>query len=198
LWQTPTKEVTVMIDSTQISRAQLLRLGTVGTVFGAATLALPGLALADGPESVQVAEIYQLQAAFHRAKTSQDLDLMMSLWADDATFNNTTMGITYVGSDQIRGFWQLSGSFTHHRFSLVPSYKTTIQVSGDQAFLYFECHDVGNFATAGFDDPAIKTIVNDSYLAGTLKNTGGNWQFWDMTAGSSSPLSYDTYYYPIP
>ncbi len=33
-----------------------------------------------GPESQQVGEIYQLQAAFHRAKTTQDLDLTMSLW----------------------------------------------------------------------------------------------------------------------
>jgi SnoaL-like domain len=82
-------------------------------------LALPRFASADAPESVQVAEIYQLQAAFHRAKTTQDLDLMMSLWADDATFNNN--GTIYAGSDQIKSFWQGSGSFTHHRFSLVPS-----------------------------------------------------------------------------
>ncbi|TMK36978.1 MAG: hypothetical protein E6G58_03135 [Actinobacteria bacterium] len=61
-------------------------------------------------------------------------------------------GTTYVGSDQIRSFWQGSGSFTHHRFSLVPSYKATIEVLGDRAFLYFECHDVGDFATGGFDD----------------------------------------------
>jgi ketosteroid isomerase-like protein len=148
--------------------------------------------------SEQIGEIYELQAAFHRAKTTQDLDLMMSLWADDATFVNTMTATTYSGSSQIRSFWQGSGSFTHHRFSLVPSYKTTIQVDGDQAFLYFECHDVGNFATGQFDDPTVKTIVNDTYLAGTLRNVHGNWQFWSMTAGPSSPLSYDTYYYPIP
>jgi ketosteroid isomerase-like protein len=183
---------------TEISRRQLLRMGAAGTAVGAAALALPGFARADSPESVQVAEIYQLQAAFHRAKTTQDLDLMMSLWAEDGTFTNTMTGTTYVGADQIRGFWQGSGSFTHHRFSLVPSYKTTIKVQGDQAFLYFECHDVGNFATGSFGDPAIKTIVNDTFLAGTLRNVAGNWQFWNMTAGPSSPLSYSTYYFPIP
>ena len=43
-----------------------------------------------------------------------------------------------------------------------------------------------------------KTIVNDTYLAGTLRNIQGNWVFYNMTAGPSSPLSYDTYYYPIP
>ena len=190
-----------MDQQLKLSRAKLLRVGAAGAAVGAATLAFPRLAGADVSHgSEQIGEIYELQAAFHRAKTTQDLDLMMSLWADDATFNNTTMGITYVGSDQIRGFWQLSGSFTHHRFSLVPSYKTTIQVSGDQAFLYFECHDIGDFSTPIFEnDPNHpKTIVNDTYLAGTLHNVQGDWLFWFMTAGPSSPLSYGTYYFPIP
>ena len=187
-----------MGEQTTMSRRTLLRIGAAGTAVGAAALALPGPARADAPESVQVAEIYQLQAAFHRAKTTQDLDLMMSLWADDATFTNQSTGTTYVGFNQIKSFWQSSGSFTHHRFSLVPSYKTTIKVHGEDAFLYFECHDIGNFATGGFDDPTIKTIINDTFLGGTLRHIGGVWFFWNMTAGSSSPLSFDTYYFPIP
>lgn len=186
------------MTTASISRRALLRKGLAGAALGSMALALPEIARADLPESVQVAEIYQLQAAFHRAKTTQDLDLMMSLWADDATFTNASTGIVYAGADQIRSFWQRSGSFTHHRFSLVPSYKTTIQVHGDQAFLYFECHDVGNFATGDFDDATIKTIINDTYLAGTLRNVASSWLFSNMTAGPSSPLSYSTYYFPIP
>jgi len=183
----------------EITRRDLLRKGMVGAAVGTVALALPGLAQADVSHgSEQIGEIYELQAAFHRAKTTQDLDLMMSLWADEATFVNKSNGNTYLGSDAIRSFWNGSGSFTHHRFSLVPSYKTTIQVRGDEAFLYFECHDVGEFATGGFDESSVKTIVNDSYLAGTLRNIGGTWVFWYMTAGSSSPLSYGTYYFPIP
>jgi hypothetical protein len=57
----------------------------------------------------------------------------------------------------------------NHRFSLVPSFKTTIHVHGDEAFL-FECHDVANFASGSFDDPTVKTIVNDTFLAGALHN----------------------------
>ena len=102
------------------------------------------------------------------------------------------------GSDQIRSFWQSSGSFTHLRFSLVPSFKTTIEVHGNQAYLYFECHDIGNFDSGSFNDATKKTIINDTYLAGSLRNISSDWVFWDMTAGSSSPLSYDTYYFPIP
>jgi len=183
-----------------LTRRDLLRMSIAGAAVGTAVLAVPGLAHADaasgGPESTQVGEIYQLQAAFHRAKTTQDLDLMMSLWAEDATFVNRSTGITYSGRDDIRSFWESSGSFTHHRFSLVPSYKTKIEVHGNEAFLYFECHDVGNFATGDFGDPTIKTIVNDTFLAGTLHNVASNWVFWSMTAGPSSPLSYDHYYYP--
>ena len=188
-----------MTEQTMISRRDLVRKAAVGAAVGSVALALPSVASADVSHgSEQIGEIYELQAAFHRAKTTQDLDLMMTLWAEDATFVNKSNGNTYLGSEAIRLFWQSSGSFTHHRFSLVPSYKTTIQVHGDEAFLYFECHDVGEFASGGFDDPSVKTIVNDSYLAGTLRNIGGTWVFWSMTAGSSSPLSYDTYYFPIP
>ena len=190
------------MTTVEITRRDLLRKGMAGAAFGTAALALPGLAQAyasaGSPESVQVGEIYQLQAAFHRAKSTQDLDLMMSLWAADANFVNKSNGQIYVGADQIRKFWQGSGSFTHHRFSLVPSFKTTIQVHGDEAFLYFECHDVGEVQTGGFDEPNTKTIINDSYLAGTLRHIQGAWLFWSMTAGSSTPLSYSTYYFPIP
>ena len=183
-----------------MTRLQLLRRAGAAAAVGGATLVVPTIASGDVSHGEQIGEIYELQAAFHRAKTTQDLDLMMSLWADDATFTNTNTSpqSVYVGADQIRGFWQGSGSFTHHRFSLVPSYKTTIRVQGNQTFLYFECHDIGNFATGGFDDPSVTTIVNDSYLAGTLQYVAGSWLFWNMTAGPSSPLSYDTYYTPLP
>jgi hypothetical protein len=93
---------------------------------------------------------------------------------------------------------QGSGSFTHHRFSLVPSYKTQIEVDGHNGFLYFECHDIGDFATGTFDDPTAKTIINDTFLAGTLRKIGDSWVFSNMTAGPRSPLSYNTYYFPIP
>ena len=183
-----------MDQQLKLSRAKLLRVGAAGAAVGAATLAFPRLAGADVSHgSEQIGEIYELQAAFHRAKTTQDLDLMMSLWADDATFVNTTTNSKFEGAEAIRSFWQGSGSFTHLRFSLVPSFKTTIEVHGDEAFLYFECHAVGNFA-----DPNLRSIVNDTYLAGTLHNVQGDWLFWFMTAGPSSPLSYGTYYFPIP
>ena len=144
-----------------------------------------------GPENAQVAKIYELQAAFHRAKTTQDLDLMMSLWDDDGVLTNLgDAGSPYVGFDRLKFFWERSGSFVNRRFSLVPSFKTRIQVHGHHASLYFECHDVGDY------DLATRFIASDTFLGGTLRHTGGRWLFWNMTAGKAFPLSVDHYYFP--
>ncbi|TMK36979.1 MAG: twin-arginine translocation signal domain-containing protein [Actinobacteria bacterium] len=89
-----------MHEQMEMSRRGLLRLGAAGAALGGASIALPRPAYAEGPESVQVAEIYQLQADFHRAKTTQDLDLMMSLWADDGVFTNNGTGTTYEASSK--------------------------------------------------------------------------------------------------
>jgi hypothetical protein len=178
-----------------INRRKLLRAGIAGTVVGAAGLVVAPASLVaaqvDGPSSV-VGDIYQLQAAFHRAKTTQDIGLMMSLWAEDATFRNQgDPNSPYVGADSLRRFWLNSGSFKNRRLSLVPSFKTQIAVrSGDEAWLYFECHDIGDY------DQQTRAIAGDTFLAGTVKHVQGNWVFWDMTAGGSSPLSPDHYYFP--
>ena len=174
-----------------MTRRRLLGLAVSSTAAGVAGMVLPRIALAAGPESVQVAEIYQLQAAFHRAKTNQDIDLMMSLWAPEATLHvQGNPNSPYVGMVRLRSFWQNSPSFTHRRLSLVPSFKTQINVLGDEAWLYFECHDIGNY------DLATRFIAGDTFLAGTLRNVGGSWLFANMTAGPSSPLSADHYYFP--
>jgi broad specificity polyphosphatase/5'/3'-nucleotidase SurE len=180
------------VGEKQISRRDLLRKGAVGGAFGAAALAIPSLALAEpGHESEQVGEIYELQAAFHRAKSTQDIDLMMSLWAVDGKLTNQNdPNSPYIATAQLRAFWLSSGSFTHRRFSLVPSFKTQIDIHGNDAWLYFECHDVGDY------DLQSRFIANDSFLGGTVTNVEGNWVFADMTAGKSSPLSVGHYYFP--
>ena len=179
------------VSDRQISRRDLLRKGAVGGAFGLAALAVPGLAKADPPNNEQVAEIYELQAAFHRAKSTQDIDLMMSLWAVDGKLTNQNdSNSPYIGATELRAFWLSSGSFTHRRFSLVPSFKTQIDVHGNDAWLYFECHDVGDYALA------TRFIANDSFLGGTVRKIGDSWVFADMTAGKSFPLSVTAYYFP--
>ena len=66
----------------------------------------------------------------------------------------------------------------------MPSFKDQIKVHGDTAFLYFACHDV---------DLGTGAIVTHLYNAGTIRNVGGQWLFWDMHGGPA-PLSVDTIY----
>jgi hypothetical protein len=170
--------------------------GVAGTAVGVGGLIGSGELLSarardSEPESAHVGEIYQLQAAFHRAKTTQDINLMMSLWDTDGILNNLgDPNSPYEGFDRLNAFWQRSGSFTHRRFSLVPSFKIQIDVFGHQAWLYFECHDVGDF------DLPTRVIASDTFLAGTIRRDGGKWLFWNMTAGKAAPLSVDHYYFP--
>jgi hypothetical protein len=150
----------------------------------------PVQAQVSGPQSTQVAEIYQLQAAFHRAKTTQDINLMMSLWDVDGILNNQgDPNSPYVGFERLRSFWENSGSFRNRRFSLVPSFKIQTDIHGNQAWLYFECHDIGSF------DQPNRLIAVDTFLAGTIRSVGGSWLFWDMTAGRAFPLSVEQYYF---
>src|SRR5579872_3306521 len=117
---------------------------------------------------------------------------MMSLWADDAvlSFFNGSTTTDYVGNDAIRAFLLTTGSFTHHRLSLVTSFKIQIEQHGDQAYLYFECIDIGNF-----DQPS-RFIASVLYNAGTVRNINGKWQYWRMNAGPIATLSVDQYAYP--
>ena len=48
-------------------------------------------------------EIDQLEKSFHRATSRKDIELMMSLYAPNATF--TFPGSTAVGKKEIRQFW---------------------------------------------------------------------------------------------
>jgi hypothetical protein len=172
----------------------LLRAGLAGTAVGlaGATLAPASLVAAqvEGPSSV-LAEIYQLQSAFHRAKSTQDIDLMMSLWPEGSRIN--TVGdpnAPYVGSEVLRTFWLNSGSWMSPRFSLVPSFKIQIDVkTADEAWSYSECHDVTDF------DKSTRSIIADLFLAGTVKNIDNKWLFWDMTSGSGAVLSPDRFYF---
>jgi len=164
-----------------------------GTAFAMGGLVGSDLSLAEAQVSgsdEHVGGIYQLQAAFHRAKTTQDIELMMSLWHPDGVLMVQGDANSPYSGDRLRSFWLTSGSFTHRRFSLVPSFKIQIDAHGNRAWLYFECHDVGNF------DLPDRSIAGDTFLAGTVGRLHGRWVFLEMTAGRAFPLSVDTYFFP--
>ena len=87
--------------------------------------------------------IEQIEVNWHKASSTKDIDLMMSLWADDATA--TLGGQTYTGKDQIRDFFTTQAApFQpgNDWVSDTPAYKIRVTVDGDKGTLYFECHYV--------------------------------------------------------
>jgi ketosteroid isomerase-like protein len=89
-------------------------------------------------------EIDQIEKRFHEAQTKKDIDLMMSLYADNATMT-VGPGVTGSGVDEIRRFWlEDSAPFAAENewISDHPAYKLEISVDGDRGTLHFECHYV--------------------------------------------------------
>jgi ketosteroid isomerase-like protein len=117
----------------------------IAMVLVAAACGGSGSKSAAGEQAQHQADLYtidQIERTWHKAASTQNVDLMMSLWADDATFNIGTE--TLRGRTQIRAFFTKAGPFQpgHHWVSETPAYKIRTTVSGDKGTLYFECHYV--------------------------------------------------------
>jgi ketosteroid isomerase-like protein len=105
-------------------------------------------------------EIDQIEKNFHHATTTKDIDLMMSLYAPNATMT-VGPGVTASGLEEIRQFWlEDSAPFEPENIWLSdhPAYKLEITVDGDRGTLHFECHyidvktgEVAATTTADFD-----------------------------------------------
>jgi len=119
-------------------------------VIAAAALAaaLTGCGGSGKPSAAQLAadrdaELYaidQIEKTWHKAASTHDVDLMMTVWADDATFNIGTE--TLAGKAQIRDFFtHQAGPFQpqNHWVSETPAFKIRTSVDGDKGTLYFEC-----------------------------------------------------------
>jgi ketosteroid isomerase-like protein len=125
-------------------------------------------------------EIDQIEAKFHRATSHHDINLMMSLWAPGAVFNIDQE--TLVGKSQIRHWFLTQNKAfmpTHHWESDTPSYKIRIDLNGDQATMYFECHYI---------DPKTSMVVGTAGVTHTLQKVDGKWLITN-SAGSTAALS---------
>ena len=106
-------------------------------------------------------QIEQIEKTWHRAASKKDLDLMMSIWAPNATM--TIGGGTYTGKAAIRDVFAKAGPFQpqNHWISDTAAYKMRTTVNGNRGTLYFECHyidvDTGKVAsTVGADQQVQK------------------------------------------
>jgi ketosteroid isomerase-like protein len=88
--------------------------------------------------------IDQIERTWHRAISRHDIDLLMTLWAPNATFT-ASPGQTYTGKHQIRHFFVDVAKITDPKVHWVldtPAYKIRETANGDRGTLYFECDHI--------------------------------------------------------
>ncbi len=110
-------------------------------------------------------EIDQIEKDFHEAMSKKDIDLMMSLFAPNATFT-VGPGETATGMDEIRQFWlEKSAAFEPgDPLGLRPPrvQAREVTVNGDRGTLHFECHfvdvDTGKLALTTVADLDVARI----------------------------------------
>lgn len=132
------------------------------------------------PDAGDTVEIYRLLATFHRAASTQALDLMMSVWADGATLS--VRDEMYVGKDQIRDWLtHEAGPFKAQNYwmALTPLQMIRIDLRGDEALLYFESHFVDAVTTAMKSQMASHAV---------LVRSDGKWRIKDLKAVPASLL----------
>lgn len=120
--------------------------------------------------------IEQIEVKWHQASSTKDVDLMMSLWADDATF---TIGPEILtGKSQIRNFFvQKAGPFQpeNNWVSDTPAYKVRTTVDGNKGTLYFECHYV---------DVKTQKVVNVVGADQDVEKINGKWLITNLAAAT--------------
>jgi ketosteroid isomerase-like protein len=162
-------------------------LGACALVVLAAVLALQtggGTAKASTSNAIiqreaDLYEIDQIEVKFHRATSRHDIKLMMSIWAPGAVFNIDQQ--TLVGKAEIRHWFLTENKAfmpSHHWESDTPSYKIKINLNGDKATMYFECHYI---------DPATSKVVGVAGVTHTLQKVNGRWLIIN-SAGSTATL----------
>jgi len=124
--------------------------------------------------------IDRIEKNFHKATSTKDIDLMMSLWAPHATF--TGGGSSAIGKKQIRDFWLTSSETFAPGNTWVSEtipYKVRITVNGDRGTLYFECHYV---------DQKTGKVEKVTAADGDVARINGKWLITNL-AGASATLS---------
>ena len=118
-----------------------------------------------GTAAQKLADRYRIDSiekTWHKAASRKDVNLMMTLWARNATA--TIAGQTYRGKKAIRALFEKAAPFQpqNHWESDTPAYKIRITVNGTRGTLYFECHyidvDTGKVAIAVGADQDVRKI----------------------------------------
>ena len=144
------------------------------TISAILSLCLTGVAIAGTEEDAEdFMQMHNIEIVFHQAATTKNVDLMTSLFADDATI--TSGGKTYSGKDQIRAYWQSAGPFQPQNqwVAYTPAFRIKYSVEGNSGHLYFECLYV---------DKAANKIAAHTNSDDTLVRVNGRWLIKEMKA----------------
>lgn len=150
---------------------QMRRLLTI-LVLGLFCISGYALAAQNGT-SEDFMQMHLIESAWHQAATTKNVDLIMSLFADDATF--LAHGKTIKGKVQLRQFWQHSDAFQPQSqlVGYTPSFRLKYDLEGDKGHLYFECLYV---------DSGTNKIVSHVGVTADLTRENGHWLIADAKA----------------
>ena len=130
-------------------------------------------------KQADVNAIDAIEKTWHKASSTHNVSLMMSVWAPDSTF---TIGPgTLTGKSQIRDFFaHKAAPFQpgNHWVSDTPAYKIRITVNGDRGTLYFECHYI---------DVKTQKVVSVAGADQTVQKINGKWLI-TSSAGATPTL----------
>ncbi|HSF30887.1 MAG TPA: hypothetical protein VLK82_10515 [Candidatus Tectomicrobia bacterium] len=79
-----------------------------------------------------------------------------------------------------------------HLFAALPPDQQAIRAGC--VHRYGDVHSLRASRHRAIYDQPTRNIINGTFLAGTLRNVGGTWVFYDMSARPATPLSLDRYY----
>jgi len=149
-------------------------------ILGLVFCALTGAAsAADRGSPADILAVRNIEITFHTAGSmlpDKSLDLMMSIYADDAVLTDTAHdNKTYNGKVEVRRYWgEVSGPFRpeHHWIGYTPAMRIKSQVDGNTATLYFEClwmdADSNAIGAHSFSDMTLAR-VQGKWLVKTIK-----------------------------
>ena len=122
-------------------------------------------------------QIENIEQTWHRAASKKNLELMMSIWAPNATM--TIGGQTYTGKQAIRGVFAKAGPFQpeNNWISDTPAYKIRVTANGTKGTLYFECHYI---------DVTTKKVASVVAADQEVRKINGVWLITDLTASSAT------------
>jgi hypothetical protein len=159
--------------------------GSALALAAAIVLSLTAKPLAGTEENAEdFMDLHKVEIAFHEAGTTKNLDLMLSLFADDAVLIahvKTPTGEdqikTYTGKAQVKNTGKRPDLF--NRVGYTPAFRIRYDVEGERAHLYFECLWV---------DKKAGKIAAHTNSDDTLARVNGRWLIKEMKAASVPEL----------